>query len=192
VSHHCSNAAATAATASGTSAEIADVTGNHPAAQGALGWSLPEWVVSRSMSSDAQPDLLAQAERLVLQMASLGTGVSTAIASATGQPDLVGNAPMQVMSLLDLDGPARPSAIADVVGLTSGGTTKLLDRLEAAGMIKRSYGVIDGDHRGVLVTLTSDGRQMVRTAAQAMVDHLPDASDLVKSVVDLLDSLRAT
>jgi DNA-binding MarR family transcriptional regulator len=144
------------------------------------------------MSSGARDDLLSQAERLVLQLASFGTGVSTAIASATGEPDLVANAPMQVMCLLDLDGPARPSVIADVVGLTSGGTTKLLDRLEAAGMIERSYGVIHDDHRGVLVTLTAAGRTMVRTAARAMVDHLPDVSDLVKSIVDLLDELRST
>ena len=146
----------------------------------------------QSMSSRAHEELLSHAERLVLQMASLGAGVSTAIAAATGEPDLVANAPMQVMCLLDLDGPARPSAIADVVGLTSGGTTKLLDRLESAGMIERSYGVIDDDHRGVLVTLAPAGRQMVRTAAQAMVNHLPDASDLVKSVVELLDELRST
>jgi DNA-binding MarR family transcriptional regulator len=143
------------------------------------------------MSDAADEDLLSHAERLVLQMASMGAGVSTAIAAATGEPDLVANAPMQVMCLLDLDGPARPSVIAEVVGLTSGGTTKLLDRLEHAGMIARSYGVIDDDHRGVLVSLTSQGRQMVRTAAQAMVDHLPEASDLVKSVVDLLDELRS-
>jgi DNA-binding MarR family transcriptional regulator len=145
----------------------------------------------RSVSSRAHEDLLSQAERLVLELASLGTGVSTAIASATGHPDLVANAPMQVMCLLDLDGPARPSAIADVVGLTSGGTTKLLDRLESAGMIERSYGVIDADHRGVLVTLTAAGRQMVRTAARAVVDHLPDHVAVVKSVVALLDALGA-
>jgi DNA-binding MarR family transcriptional regulator len=143
------------------------------------------------MPSSAHDDLLFQAERLVLEMASLGSGVSAAVASATGEPDLVANAPMQVLCLLDLDGPTRPSVIADVVGLTSGGTTKLLDRLESAGMIERSYGVIDADHRGVLVTLTGAGRQMVRTAAQAMVDHLPGHVALVKNVVALLDALGA-
>ena len=39
-------------------------------------------------------------------------------------------------------------------------------------MIERSYGVIDDDHRGVLVTLAPAGRRMVRTAAQAMVRFL--------------------
>jgi hypothetical protein len=91
----------------------------------------------RTVSSGAREELPSQAERRVLQLASLGTAVPAAIVSATGHPDLVAKAPMQVMWLLDLDGPARPSAIVDVVGLTSGGTTKLLDRLESAGMIER-------------------------------------------------------
>jgi DNA-binding MarR family transcriptional regulator len=148
------------------------------------------WVVSLNMSDAANEELPLRAERLVLQLASLGNGVSAAMAASTGEPDLVGNAPLQVMCLLDLDGPTRPSAITEVVGLTSGGTTKLLDRLETAGMIERSYGVIEDDHRGVQVSLTDEGRQMVRTAASALVDHLPDVSDLVKSVVVLLDTLR--
>ena len=76
-------------------------------------------------------------------------------------------------------------------GLTSGGTTKLLDRMEEAGLIRRAYGVFDDDHRGVQVSLTPRGRKLLRTAAGALVDHLPDVSSLVKNIVATLEVLQA-
>ena len=136
-----------------------------------------------------RPEQALHAERLILQLASLGSEISAAMAGATKMPEFVGNAPLLVLCLLDLDGPARPSEISNVVGLTTGGTTKLLDRMEAAGLVKRSYGVIENDHRGVEVALTGDGKRMLRSASGALVDHLPATKALVKSIVVLLDEL---
>jgi DNA-binding MarR family transcriptional regulator len=136
-------------------------------------------------------DPVASAERLTLELAQFGTSISAAMGAATGLPDLMGNTPLLVLCLLDLDGPARPSAIGAVVQLTSGGTTKLLDRLEQAGLILRRYGVLEDDHRGVLVELTDDGRRTIRSAAQALIDHLPEAVSMIKSISALVDSLAA-
>jgi len=147
-------------------------------------------LVSTVMRGNDHSAPTLQAERLVLDLASFGRGVTDAMAGATGFPDLMTNTPMLVLCLLDLDGPTRPSVIAECVGLTSGGTTKLLDRLEAAGLVARSYGVIDDDHRGVEVALTEEGRVMLCAAANAVVEHLPDVEALVKSIVSLLDALR--
>lgn len=138
---------------------------------------------------DRRLEQALHAERLILQLASLGSEVTAAMTRATKMPEFMGNAPLLVLCRLDLDGPARPSVIADVVGLTTGGTTKLLDRMEAAGLVKRSYGVIENDHRGVEVALTGDGRKMLRAASGAVVDYLPDTKALVKSIVALLDEL---
>ena len=143
------------------------------------------------MTTNDRPEKQEMAERLVLEMASFGSGVSAVMADAVGSSDFVANAPLQVLCLLDLDGPARPSAIGAVVGLTSGGTTKLLDRMEEAGLIRRAYGVFDDDHRGVQVSLTPRGRNLLRTAAGALVDHLPDVSSIVKNFVASLVVLQA-
>jgi DNA-binding MarR family transcriptional regulator len=143
------------------------------------------------MTADDRPEQHQMAERVILELASLGSSMSKAMADATDSPDFVANAPMQVLCLLDLDGPARPSAIGAVVGLTSGGTTKLLDRMEEAGLIRRAYGVFDDDHRGVQVTLTPRGLELLGTAAGALVDHLPDVSSLVKNIVATLEVLQA-
>ena len=132
------------------------------------------------------------AERLLLQFARFGSAVSRTLVAATNQPDFVTNAPILVLCLLDLDGPTRPGAIAEVVGLTTGGTTKLLDRMEAAGLIHRTYGAIDNDHRGVQVELTARGRTLLRQATAALLAHLPDASTTVKEIVSLMDEIEGT
>ena len=51
-----------------------------------------------------------------------------------------------------------PSKLNEWVGLSSGGITKTVDRLESAGFVKRMPDPNDG--RGVLVELTARGRKM--------------------------------
>ncbi len=132
------------------------------------------------------------AERLLLQLARFGTDVSESLVEATNEPDFVTNAPILVLCLLDLDGPTRPGAIAEVVGLTSGGTTKLLDRMEAAKLLRRSYGAIEDDHRGVRVELTDRGRKLLRQSTTALLAHLPNAATTVKEIVSLMEEIEGT
>ena len=57
----------------------------------------------------------------------------------------------------------RPTDFAATLMLTSSGTTKRLDRLEAAGYITREPD--PSDRRGVLITLTPEGHSLVDEAA---------------------------
>lgn len=57
----------------------------------------------------------------------------------------------------------RPTDFAATLMLTSSGTTKRLDRLEAAGHITREPD--PADRRGVLIALTSHGRALIDQAA---------------------------
>ena len=50
---------------------------------------------------------------------------------------------------------------------TRSGLTRLVDRIEAAGLVRRE--AVPGDRRGVRVVLTAEGR---RRHAQAFADHL--------------------
>jgi len=45
---------------------------------------------------------------------------------------------MQFLNLLDLLGPMTPGALAQCSGLSSGGVTVVLDRLEGAGYVRRA------------------------------------------------------
>src|SRR5258706_10630269 len=63
----------------------------------------------------------------------------------------------------------RPTDFAASLMLTSSGTTKRLDRLEAAGHITREPD--PNDRRGVLITLTSSGRSLICEAALQHIAH---------------------
>jgi DNA-binding MarR family transcriptional regulator len=56
---------------------------------------------------------------------------------------------MQCVNLLDLLGPVTPGRLAECTGLTTGGVTVMLDRLEKAGVVKREPN--PNDRRSVLV-----------------------------------------
>ncbi|WP_422734720.1 MarR family winged helix-turn-helix transcriptional regulator [Micromonospora sp. WMMD558] len=58
-----------------------------------------------------------------------------------------------------------PKALAASMMLTSGGMTGRLDRLERAGLVRRSPD--PADRRGLQVTLTDAGRELVEEAAEA-------------------------
>ena len=63
------------------------------------------------------------------------------------------------------DGPKSPSRLAEYVVRTTGGMTKIVDRLERRGLVHR---VPDqADRRGVLVALTGDGRELGSKASDA-------------------------
>jgi DNA-binding MarR family transcriptional regulator len=71
-----------------------------------------------------------------------------------------------VLATLRRSGPPyrlRPTDFAATLMLTTSGTTKRLDRLEAAGHIAREPD--PRDRRGVLITLTPQGRRLVDSAA---------------------------
>ncbi|MGB6160690.1 MAG: MarR family transcriptional regulator, partial [Acidobacteriaceae bacterium] len=56
---------------------------------------------------------------------------------------------MQFLNLLELLGPMTPGFLAQCSGLSSGGVTVVLDRLEKAGYVRRSAN--PSDRRSVLV-----------------------------------------
>jgi DNA-binding MarR family transcriptional regulator len=58
---------------------------------------------------------------------------------------------MQVLDLLDLIGPSTAGQLADLTGLTTGAITRILDRLEKAGLLRRERDKSDG--RKVIVQL---------------------------------------
>jgi DNA-binding MarR family transcriptional regulator len=65
---------------------------------------------------------------------------------------------MQVMDLLDLTGPSTAGQLADLTGLTTGAVTRILDRLEKAGLVQRERDPNDG--RKVIVRLAGGKDEM--------------------------------
>lgn len=85
-----------------------------------------------------------------------------------------------VLATLRRQGPPftmRPSDFGGTLMLTSSGTTKRLDRLERAGLVARTPD--PSDRRGVLITLTEAGLELID---EVTVAHLDNERDLIASL----------
>lgn len=125
-------------------------------------------------------------QQLVLQMTRLSQTMTDAAADVARDPEVVAPMPVALLFALDMEGPMRPTAVQALTGLSSGGVTKLVERLEQKGLLARKTGAIEGDRRGVLVELTRRGRTAVRSMSDAMAAARKDADALAQELVDTL------
>src|ERR1700744_2073306 len=102
---------------------------------------------------------------------------------------------MQCINVLDLMGPSTPGELARSTGLTTGGVTVMLDRLEKAGYVKRVPN--PRDRRSVLVRLNPTKLKKMQAfygdiseRVVALLDETPDRE--LRSVVDLFSRMNAS
>ncbi len=130
-----------------------------------------EEVGPRALPDAACGDPLEAAMRYQLAMARLGHQLLT-IFRGEADGELVDNLSSIVVAQLYLHGPMRPGQLRRATGMTTGGTTKLLDRVEQAGLITRVLGPVGGDRRAVSIVLTSRGRRFAALLADGVVSHM--------------------
>jgi len=129
-----------------------------------------------------------RAERIIVLITRYGQVVGTAMSDAAGDASLVGNLPLLALCDLDLAGDRRPTDIQALTGLSSGGVTKLLDRLEKRGLVRRSFGALAADRRAVVVAITPDGRRVAGLVAAALAERIDVTRAFVADLADLLDA----
>ena len=125
-------------------------------------------------------------EELLLHLGEFGALVSKALVDVAGDELLVSNMSVLLLCRLDLHGPLRPSQIAEMENLTTGGASKLIDRMEADGLVERRRGVLATDKRSVLVVIARKGRDMVRKMAGALSGRISETELLIKEIRQLL------
>jgi MarR family transcriptional regulator, organic hydroperoxide resistance regulator len=96
------------------------------------------------------PAPITSADRIVLEIRKFIAAAIFFNAQAAEKAGL-GLTDMQMLHMLQLYGPSTPSRLAAGTGLSSGGVTVALDRLEKAGYIRRKPN--PADRRSLLVTL---------------------------------------
>lgn len=74
----------------------------------------------------------------------------------------------------ELNGGSRPVSLMELLRLSSGGVTKLVDRAEKAGLVRRTLGAIHTDRRGVMVQATRQGESDLSRALHGLRPHLPE------------------
>lgn len=119
-------------------------------------------------------------------LASFGRIVSDAMAESAPDGEFTSSLSVLVLCRLELDGPTRPAELAELTGLSTGGISKLIDRLELAELITRHRRSIDQDHRAVLVALTDQGRRTIRQFIEIFDMHLDDAPELMTELSAVL------
>lgn len=123
-------------------------------------------MVDRSRE-DARMEFVLQ---MLGELADLGHTLSEGLGSVVPDPYLSTNAPVSVMMRLRISGPARPNELAEGIGMTTGGMTKVIDRLQENELVSRAGGLDDG--RGVMVSLTDQGCDLVDRMLHTAVDPL--------------------
>ena len=99
------------------------------------------------------------------------------------------------MSVIDRYGSCRVYEIATELGITTGGTSKLIDRIEAEGLCRRRPN--PEDRRSSLLELTPAGRKLLQAASKVFDDELERrlggmSPRSVEQLLSTLHRLRAT
>lgn len=105
---------------------------------------------ARADSLVTLPAPVTLADRIVLEIRKFIASSIFFNAQAAEKVGL-GLTDMQMLNVLQLYGPATPSRLAEATGLSSGGVTVALDRLEKAGFIRREPN--PADRRSLLIHL---------------------------------------
>jgi DNA-binding MarR family transcriptional regulator len=123
----------------------------------------------RSESTPARADLIHRLVVAVRRQVAWTVLHNQAIADRLG----LGITDLHCVNLLDLEGPMTAGRLAELMGLTTGAVTGVLDRLERAGLLRRE--VDPADRRRVVARLQPEGMERVRAAYAAVgsgVDEL--------------------
>jgi len=99
------------------------------------------------MSDGDRAHVVSSLSRAVRQFVA---GSSFASVSVAGKLGLLAT-DLQLLNLLELNGPSTPGLLARQAGLSSGGVTVALDRLEQAGTIRRREN--PADRRSWLISI---------------------------------------
>ena len=101
----------------------------------------------------------------------------------------------EIMSVIDQVTSCRVHDIATTLAITTGGASKLIDRIEAAGLCRRRPN--PDDRRSSLLELTTTGRELLGAASVAVEEELdrrfgelPDRT--LQQFATTLRRLRAT
>ena len=101
---------------------------------------------------------------------------------------------IQCINVLELMGPSTPGELARSTGLTTGGVTVMLDRLEKAGYVKRVPN--PRDRRSVLVRLNPAKLKRIQAFYRevnqqmaALLDETPEPE--LRSMVDMFSKMNA-
>jgi DNA-binding MarR family transcriptional regulator len=140
-------------------------------------------------SSAGTADLLPArrpASRAARAMAQIGITLIRALQLPEPYNEATDQTAALALSAVHLTGSCRPGHLADVLAITTGGVTRLLDRLESNGFVERSLGAVPEDRRSVIVSITPAGLEQLDLVLEQVSGHLDGLLDGVLAVARLV------
>lgn len=112
------------------------------------------------------------ARRVLLRLAETGHEWTAAIRDLKQGDALTDNLTLVVLCRLHEEGPLRPVQLQEAADITSGGMSKVLDRLEEAGLVARLGTRPPENRRGVEVALTKNGSTALAAVLAAVAPRV--------------------
>jgi len=116
-----------------------------------------------------RPDLDSTPMEVIGRITRLSALIQRELERVFAQHGLAGSDFDVLATLRRSEAPLAPGELSRSMMVTTGGMTKLLDRLEAQGLIRREPD--PRDRRGRLIVLTDDGRALVDRAVEAHLQN---------------------
>ena len=105
-----------------------------------------------------------------------------------------------LLALDEANEPSRPRDLLCKVNVTKSGLTRLIDRIEKAGLVERTY--CPSDRRGTFLMITDQGRDVLsrmkpvreRVFRESFVDQVDeeDAGTIARVMADVADATYAS
>ncbi|MGA2284099.1 MAG: MarR family transcriptional regulator [Candidatus Dormibacteria bacterium] len=118
--------------------------------------------MAKPVSTPERADLVRRLVLAVRRQVAWTVLHNQAIADRLG----MGVTDLHCVNLLDIEGPMTAGRLAELMGLTTGAVTGVLDRLERAGLVRREAD--PADRRRVVARLVPAGMERVRVAFDAV------------------------
>jgi DNA-binding MarR family transcriptional regulator len=131
-----------------------------------------------NVDTASQPEAVT-AQALVI-LADSGRAITEIVKRRAGHDVLASNTAMMAAALIWLNGPMRPGELAEALDITTGGSTKIVSRLEECGIVSKGPEGYDG--RAVFVSLTEEGKRSMASVLSAVA---PAVRDLVLKLARL-------
>lgn len=126
-------------------------------------------------TTGARPMVLdCEVTDVVELMARAGAVVIVALGRGEGPAAIDATRALTALGYVDLNPQSRPISLVDLLGLSTGGVSKLLDRLEAEGLLERRHGLLESDRRAVVLEVTDAGRARLREQTARVLPYVQE------------------
>ena len=142
-----------------------------------------------STSAEFPPDAVL-ALQLIGLLSQIGEALHEVMFRHVTRSSAISNKAVGLMVALLLEGPSRPSTLAEGLGIAPSDVSKTINTLSREGLVQRRRHPNDG--RGYLIYLTGRGTALITDVTSTTASSLENTQDLIERLDSFVARLRTT